>query len=141
MTIVVSNQPMIAKGFMTEEEGEEMNKKLETELGEKGAKVDAIYYCPHHPEKGFEGERPELKIVCTCRKPEIGLFLQAKKDFNINLNASYMIGDQTSDILAGEKAGCKTVLVKTGYGGKDEKYSSKPDFTANNLFEAVQLLV
>jgi len=140
MTIVVSNQPMIAKGFITEKDVEEIHKKLETELGNKGAKIDAIYYCPHHPEKGFEGERPELKIACKCRKPEPGLLLQAKEDFNINLEKSYVIGDQTADILAGEKAGCKTVLVETGYAGKDGRYSVQPDFTTNNLLEAVHMI-
>ena len=141
MAIVVSNQPMIAKGFMTEEEEEEMNKKLETRLGEKGAKVDAIYYCPHHPEKGFEGERPALKVARECRKPKPGLLLQAQRDFNINLKESYIIGDQTSDMLAGEKVGCKTVLVETGYAGKDGKYSVHPDFIARNLLEAVQFVL
>ena len=140
MTIVVSNQPVVAKGFMTEKDVEEVHKKLETELGNKGAKIDAIYYCPHHPEKGFEGERPELKIACKCRKPEPGLLLQAKEDFNINLEKSYIVGDQTADILAGEKAGCKTVLVETGYAGKDGKYSVQPDFTTNNLLEAVHMI-
>jgi histidinol-phosphate phosphatase family protein len=137
LAIIISNQPMIAKGFMTENDLNEIHKKLETELGKKGAKIDAFYYCPHHPEKGFRGEIPELKINCNCRKPKIGLFLKAKKDFNINLKNSYMIGDQTSDILAGKRAGCKTILVKTGYGGKDKIFSAKPDFVAENLLEAV----
>ena len=137
MAIVVSNQPMIAKGFMTEGEEEEMNKKLETDLGMKGAKIDAIYYCPHHPEKGFEGERTELKIACECRKPEPGMLLRAEKEFHINLKKSYVIGDQTADIAAGERVGCKTVLVETGYAGKDGKYSVQPDFIENSLLEAV----
>jgi mannose-1-phosphate guanylyltransferase / phosphomannomutase len=140
MAIVVSNQPMIAKGFMTEADEEEMNKKLEAELGRKGAKVDAIYYCPHHPEKGFKGERLELKTECDCRKPEPGFLLQAKEDFNINLDESYIIGDQTADIAAGKKVGCKTVLVETGYAGKDGKYSARPDFTAGNLLKAVNMV-
>lgn len=140
MTIVVSNQPMVAKGFITEEQVEEIHKKLETELGMKGAKIDAIYYCPHHPEKGFKGERPELKIACECRKPESGLLLRAQKDFNLNLSKSYMVGDQTADILAGEKAGCKTILVQTGYKGKDGKYSVRPDWTARNLAHAVKIV-
>jgi len=137
LAIIISNQPMIAKGFMTENDLHEIHKKLEAELGKKGAKIDAIYYCSHHPEKGFAGEMPELKIKCKCRKPEIGLFLKAKKDFNIDLKKSYLIGDKTSDILAGKRAGCKTILVKTGYGGKDKLFNVKPDFTAKNLLEAV----
>ena len=139
LTIVITNQSMIAKGFMTEADLKEIHKKLETELGLRGAKIDAIYYCPHHPEKGFAGERPELKIKCKCRKPEIGLLLKARKDFNIDLRKSYLIGDRTVDILAGKRAGCKTILVKTGYGGKDGLFSVKPDFTADNLLKAIKI--
>ncbi|HEX9722257.1 MAG TPA: HAD-IIIA family hydrolase [Candidatus Paceibacterota bacterium] len=141
MAIVVSNQPMVAKGFMTEKDVDEIHKKLETELGRKGAKLDAAYFCPHHPEKGFSGERLELKIECECRKPKPGLLLNAREDFHINLSASYMIGDQTSDILAGKNAGCRTILVETGYGGKDEKYKIEPDFKARNILEAVELCI
>lgn len=141
LTILVTNQPMIAKGFMTENDLNEMHKKLETELGKKGAKIDAIYYCPHHPEKGFSGERTELKIKCKCRKPAIGLFLRAKKDFNIDFKKSYLIGDKTSDILAGKRTGCKTILVKTGYGGSDGLFPIKPDFTVNNLFKAIEIII
>ncbi len=140
LTILVTNQPMIAKGFMTEADLNEMHKKLETELGLRGAKLDAIYYCPHHPEKGFVGERPELKIKCKCRKPEIKLFLRAKKDFNIDLKKSYLIGDKTSDILAGKRAGCKTILVKTGYGGQDGLFSVKPNLITDNLLQAVRII-
>jgi len=138
MAIVVSNQPMVAKGFMTEGDVDEIHKKLETELGKKGAKVDAIYYCPHHPEKGFEGERSELKIECECRKPEPGLLLQARKDFNLNLSKSYMVGDQTADMVAGERAGCKTVLLNTGYAGQDGKYEVSPNSTASNVLAAIE---
>jgi len=140
LAIIISNQPMIAKGFMTENDLNEIHKKLETDLGKKGAKIDAIYYCPHHPDIGFPGEIPELKIKCNCRKPEIELFLKAKKDFNIDLKNSYSIGDKTSDILAGKRAGCKTILVKTGYGGKDKLFNVKPDFVAKNLLKAVKII-
>ncbi|MDO8743411.1 MAG: HAD-IIIA family hydrolase [Candidatus Azambacteria bacterium] len=141
LTVLITNQPMIAKGFMTEEDLNEIHKKLETELGLRGAKIDAIYHCPHHPEKGFSGEIPSLKIKCKCRKPEIGLFLKARKDFNIDLKKSYFIGDKTSDILTGSRAGGKTILVKTGYGGKDKLFSAKPDFIAKNIFEAVKIII
>ncbi len=140
LAIIITNQPMIAKGFMTETGLNEIHKKLETELGLKGAKIDGIYYCPHHPEKGFLGEIPELKIKCNCRKPKIGLLLKAKKEFNINLKQSYFIGDQTSDILTGKRAECKTILVKTGYGGKDKVYSVKPDFVVNDLSKAIKII-
>ena len=141
MAIVVSNQPMVAKGFMSEKDAQEIQKKLETELGRRDAKIDAAYYCFHHPEKGFEGERAELKIECNCRKPKPGLLLQAKQDFNIDLKRSYMIGDQTVDILAGKNAGCKTILVQTGYAGKDARCEAKPDFTAANVLAAVEMVI
>lgn len=84
---------------------------MATELGKSGAYIDAIYYCPHHPDKGFEGEVPELKVTCECRKPKPGLIFQAAKDFNIDLSQSYMIGDSSSDVQAGKAAGCKTILL------------------------------
>lgn len=140
LAIVATNQPLIAKGFLTEKGLEEIHKKLETELGMRGAKIDAIYYCPHHPEKGFEGEVPELKIKCKCRKPGTSLILKAKKDLNIDLKKSFFIGDRTTDILAGKRAGCKTILVETGLAGKDGKVSVKPDFSAKNLLEAVKII-
>jgi len=141
LVIIITNQPMIAKGFMTEKDLDEIHKKLETELGKEGAKIDAIYYCPHHPEKGFPGEVKELKIKCNCRKPKIGLFLKAKKDFNIDLKKSFCIGDQTMDILAGKRAGCKTILVKTGYGGDDGKFDVKSDFIVKNLLQTHMLIL
>lgn len=114
LAIVVSNQPIIARGDCTFEELEIIHEKMETLLGKEGVFVDAIYYCPHHPDKGFEGERPEYKFDCNCRKPKPGLLLQAATDWNIDLSASYMIGDSDRDIQAGEAAGCKqSYLVST----------------------------
>lgn len=107
LAIVVTNQPVIARGEVTWEELNEIHKKMATLLGKEGAYVDGIYVCPHHPDKGFEGERPEYKIDCDCRKPKPGLLLQAAKDFNIDLSESYMIGDSHRDVEAGENAGVK----------------------------------
>ena len=91
---------------------------METLLGQEGAFIDAIYYCPHHPDKGFEGERIEYKIDCSCRKPKAGLLLQAAKDWNIDLEASYMIGDSERDVSAGNAAGCKkSFLIKKNESG------------------------
>lgn len=84
---------------------------METELGLEGAYLDAIYYCPHHPHKGYDGEVPELKIDCDCRKPKPGMLFKAAQDFNIDLSCSYMIGDGENDIKAGNAAGYKTILV------------------------------
>lgn len=107
LAIVVTNQPVIARGDCTFEELQTIHDKMETELGKVGAFVDAIYVCPHHTDKGFEGERPEYKCNCDCRKPKPGLLLQAAKDFNIDLSESYMIGDSHRDVEAGENARVK----------------------------------
>ena len=107
LAIVVTNQPVIARGEVSWDELNEIHRKMETLLGKEGAYIDGIYVCPHHPEKGFEGERLEYKIVCNCRKPKPGLFLQAAKDFNIDLSQSYMIGDDDRDIEAGNNAKLK----------------------------------
>lgn len=113
LAIVVTNQPVIARGDCTFEDLQTIHDKMETELGKVGAFVDAIYVCPHHTDKGFEGERPEYKCNCYCRKPKPGLLLQAAKDFNIDLSGSYMIGDSHRDVEAGENAGVKkSILVE-----------------------------
>ena len=113
LAIVVTNQPVIARGDCTFEDLQTIHDKMETELGKVGAFVDAIYVCPHHTDKGFEGERPEYKCNCDCRKPKPGLLLQAAKDFNIDLSESYMIGDSHRDVEAGENAGVmKSIKVE-----------------------------
>lgn len=111
LAIVVTNQPVIARGEVTWDELHEIHKKMETLLGKNGAYIDGIYICPHHPDKGFEGERPEYKIDCDCRKPKPGLFLQASSDFNIDISRSYMIGDSVMDVEAGKNAGCKESYI------------------------------
>lgn len=114
LCIVVSNQPVIARGDCSFDDLKAIHDKMETMLGQEGAFIDAIYYCPHHPDKGFEGERIDYKIDCSCRKPKSGLLLQAAKDWNIDLAASYMIGDSERDVAAGNAAGCKqSYLIKT----------------------------
>ena len=126
LAIVVTNQPVIARGEVSFNELEEIHNKMETLLGKEGAYLDAIYYCPHHPHKGYEGERPELKIDCDCRKPKPGMLLKAAEDFNIDLSQSWMIGDGQNDIVAGINAGCKTVLIgdsNENYGQTESKSS------------------
>ncbi len=116
LAIVVTNQPVIARGEVSVEQLNKIHNKLETLLGLEGAYLDAIYYCPHHPDKGFPGEIPELKIDCDCRKPKPGLLLKAACDFNIDLHQSWMIGDDDRDMEAGRRAGCmclKTECNKT----------------------------
>lgn len=104
LAIVVTNQPVIARGEVTWEELNEIHRKMATLLGKEGAYIDGIYICPHHPDKGFEGERPEYKIDCDCRKPKPGLLLKAAENFNIDLSQSYMIGDSDRDVEAGRNA-------------------------------------
>ena len=111
LAIVVTNQPVIARGEVTWDELEEIHNKMETELGKQGAYLDAIYFCPHHPHKGYEGEVEELKIDCDCRKPKPGMLLKAAEDFNIDLKKSYMVGDSENDVKAGIQAGCMTILI------------------------------
>ena len=111
LAIVVTNQPVIARGEVTWEKLQEIHKKMETLLGKDGAYIDGIYICPHHPDKGFEGERLEYKFDCDCRKPKPGLLLQAAKVFNIELSQSIMIGDSERDIEAGKNAGCRDSLM------------------------------
>ena len=113
LVIVVTNQPVIARGEVTTEELRKIHNKMETLLGEEGAYIDGLYYCPHHPHSGFPGEVKELKTDCDCRKPKPGMLLKAAEDFNIDLSKSWMIGDSRNDILAGKAAGCKTALLGT----------------------------
>ena len=113
LAIVVTNQPVIARGEVTFAALDEIHNKMETLLGAEGAYLDGIYFCPHHPDKGFEGEVRELKFDCDCRKPKPGMLLQAAKDFNIDLMQSYMIGDGEHDKGAGDAAGCKTKNIPT----------------------------
>lgn len=114
LAIVATNQPVIARGEVTVPELQEIHNKLETLLGQEGAYLDAIYYCPHHPHKGYEGEISELKFDCDCRKPKAGMLLQAAKDFNIDLTASFMVGDGDNDVQCGVNAGCVPVLLSDG---------------------------
>lgn len=132
LAIVTTNQPVVARGEITVSELEEIHNKMETLLGMEGAYLDGIYYCPHHPHKGYAGEIPELKIDCDCRKPKPGMLLKAAEDFNIDLNQSWMIGDGENDIKAGKVAGCKTALIGEGEFGQN--------MTGDSLFSIVNTL-
>ncbi|MCR5734282.1 MAG: D-glycero-beta-D-manno-heptose 1,7-bisphosphate 7-phosphatase [Lachnospiraceae bacterium] len=134
LVIVVTNQPVIARGELTVEGLSEIHKKLETLLGEEGAYLDGIYYCPHHPDSGYEGEIKELKIACDCRKPKPGMLLKAAKEHNIDLKASIMVGDKEKDVMAGKAAGTKTVLISKN--SRDEDWTdSGQDMTVKDLAE------
>lgn len=135
LAIVVTNQAIIARGESTYENLRKIHDKLETLLGKEGAYIDGLYFCPHHPDSGFEGEVKELKIKCKCRKPEAGMLIDAANDFNIDLSKSIMIGDRERDIKCGINGGCKTVLVGDRY---DENVGE--DIRAKDLSEAIDLI-
>lgn len=138
LAIVVSNQPVIARGECTFEEQENIMNKMETLLGLSGTYIDGVYYCPHHPHSGFEGEVKELKIKCDCRKPNIGLLNRAVKDFNLDLSKCYIIGDSNLDIETGKNAGIPAIRVKTGI---KEDNVLEGDFVAKTLEEAVDYIL
>jgi D-glycero-D-manno-heptose 1,7-bisphosphate phosphatase len=134
-TVIVSNQPGIAKKNFTINTFEKIRKKMKKELKEKGVEVDSEYYCFHHPD----GKIKEFRKICKCRKPKPGMLYTAAKEHNINLSQSWMIGDGITDIKAGKTAGCKTILIgrmKCDLCKIMEYEGVKPDFIAPNLFKA-----
>ena len=141
LAIVITNQPVVARGECSFEELEEIHMTMETQLGEQGAYLDDLFFCPHHPDSGYEGERPELKFDCDCRKPKTGLIDQAVEQYHIDLAESWFVGDSTMDIQTGKNAGTKTVLLKTGIAGSDRKYDVEPDHTAEDLLDAVEYIL
>lgn len=138
---VITNQPVIARGECSIETLNHIHNKLETLIGSEGAFIDRIYYCPHHPDDGFEGEIKKLKVHCNCRKPNTGMIEQAVLDLNINLSNAWLIGDRTTDILAAQKLGIKSILVETGCAGLDAKFNVYPDFILPNLKEASSFIL
>ena len=141
--VVVTNQPQIAKNQCTVMDVKRINKLLKEKLAKRNAKIDAMYFCPHHPEKHHKDiapDRRKYRIKCRCRKPNIGMLLQAKKRFKLNLPSGYIIGDRTVEIQTGKNAGCKSILLKTGYAGRDKKYNTKPNFICKDLYSAAKLI-
>lgn len=139
--VVVTNQPVLARGECDETGLSQIHAKLESELGEAGGFLDALYYCPHHPHKGYAGEVPELKIDCACRKPGTAMIEQAVAALNIDLDRSWVIGDSSGDIAMARKAGIKSVLLRTGEGGRDGKWPAESDFTVDTLGEAADVIL
>ncbi|MDR1685280.1 MAG: HAD-IIIA family hydrolase [Desulfovibrio sp.] len=139
--VLVTNQPVLARGECTEDELRAVHARLEHLLGLEGAYLDRIYYCPHHPDKGFAGERPELKIACACRKPGIGMLRRAAADMRIDLARSWLVGDRTADIQCARNAGARSILVGAGTAGEDRACDAVPDFRAENLKGAVDIIL
>ncbi len=138
--IVVSNQAGVARGYYQEKDIKIYNNEMKRQLEEKGARIDAIYYCPHHPGAAIE----KYKIDCECRKPKPGMLTQAKKILYLNLKHSFLVGDKMSDIEAGYRAGCKTILVLTGQGNgelkKISEMDTKPTYISKDLFASIQII-
>lgn len=139
LAIAITNQSVVARNLCTIDELQVIHNKMETDLGGEGAKLDAIYFCPHHPDKGYPEENPVFKMDCECRKPKPGMLLQAANDFHIDLSKSFMIGDSQRDIEAGKRAGCTTIGVRSGYGQKNTEIA--PDYMFDNLEQAVNFIV
>jgi D,D-heptose 1,7-bisphosphate phosphatase len=139
--VMITNQPVVAKGWCTEAELQNIHNKLETLLGSEHAFLDRIYFCPHHPKPGFPGERPEFKIDCNCRKPKIGMIQSATEELNIDLKQSWLIGDTTTDVQTAKNAGMRSILVRTGAAGKDGRHEARPDFTFETLNDVVNFVL
>lgn len=140
LAICITNQPVIARGECTFEELEKIHNKMEFELGMNGAYLDEIYFCPHHTDKGFEGEIVSLKINCNCRKPNPGMLLAAIKDFNLDIEECWFIGDSEADIGASHNAGCKSILLNNSYKETD-KMKYKATNIKSNIYDAVKYII
>jgi D-glycero-D-manno-heptose 1,7-bisphosphate phosphatase len=137
-TVVVTNQAGVARGYFDESLVDEVHDRVRRLLAEGGARLDGIYYCPHHPEVGAAAYR----VACSCRKPQPGMLFRARDDMGIDLSASYMIGDSVRDVEAGHRAGCTTILVRTGYGRGEiehqpQRFTVEPVHVADDLLAAV----
>ena len=128
--IIATNQSGIGRGYFSEERLKEINVKMCCDLEKAGGRIDAIYYCPHRPDEN-----------CSCRKPKTGMIEDAKKDFDIDLAASYVVGDATRDVQLAINAGCTSILVGTGKAGKDGEYPACPEHRVKDLSGAVDLII
>lgn len=141
LAIIVTNQPVVARGMCSVEDVERIHDKLKTLLGQEGVYVDDIRFCPHHPDKGYPEENPAYKIPCRCRKPDIGMLADCASAYHIDLERSWMVGDTTMDLQTGKNAGTRTALVLTGQAGQDGKYAAAPDVTGKDLLDAVEQIL
>lgn len=141
LAFLITNQPVVARNLCDIETVKEIHNKLETLLGEEEAYLNDIYFCPHHPNSGYPEENKEFKIDCDCRKPKTGMIEKAVEEYNIDIKSSWFIGDATTDIQTGINAGMKTILVRTGKGGRDRKFQCVPDFVFDDLEGAVEFIL
>jgi histidinol-phosphate phosphatase family protein len=141
LAVVVTNQSVVARGDVTLAGMKKIHTRLTHLLGARHAYVDRIYLCPHHPDRGFPGEVAELKQVCRCRKPDTGMVDEACRDLQIDRKASWLVGDTTSDVETGRRAGLRTILVRTGHAGQDGRFPFRPDYVVADLPAAVSWIL
>lgn len=141
LAILITNQPVVARGMCEIEDVQRIHKKLQTLLGQQAAYLDDIAFCPHHPDKGYPEENPLYKIDCDCRKPKTGMVDKMLEKYNIDPEQSWFVGDSTIDIQTGKNARLRTALVKTGVAGTDGKYDVQADIEAADLLEAVKKIL
>lgn len=141
LCILATNQPVVARNLCSITDLWRIHNRLETLLAEDGAYLDNIYFCPHHPDRGYPGENPEFKMECGCRKPKTGMIERAAAEFNIDLGSSWMIGDTSTDVLTGINCGMRTILLRTGAAGRDGKFECDPDFVFDDLGRAVEFIL
>lgn len=140
-SVLVTNQPVLARGEASTTDLRRIHGRLDAEVARAKAYFDAKYICPHHPDSGFSGEVKALKIRCDCRKPAPGLVLRAAQDMNLKLSESWFIGDSTADFGAAQRAGVKSIGVRTGEAGRDGRYPYTPDVVVENFAAAVSYVL
>lgn len=140
LAIVITNQPVIARGECTYAELDRIHNRIETLLGQECAYIDGLYFCPHHPDSGFKGEITDLKINCDCRKPKTGMIKAAEKDYNADLINSWFVGDTTTDVMTGKNAGMRTIMLRNGNPQKDQ-YDATPDAIADDILDAIRMIL
>ena len=141
LSFLITNQPVVARNLCDTSVIAQIHNKLETLLGREGAYLNDIYFCPHHPESGYPCENPDFKIDCNCRKPKTGMISKAVKEYNVDVESSWVIGDRTTDIQTGKNAGMKTILVRTGNAGQDRKFEVSPDYIFDNIEDSVDFIL
>ena len=141
LSVVVTNQPVVARGEVTLEGLKRIHARMESRLGEDGAYLDRLYYCPHHPDRGFAGEVAELKVACDCRKPAPGMIDRACRELNISRKDSWIVGDNAADIEAGRRTGVRTILVRTGHAGEEDRLPLRPDYVMPDLETAIDWIL
>lgn len=140
--ILVTNQSGVARGYFPESLVNEAHERLDQMLRKEGARIDAVYYCPHHPTAGNSG----FTVVCDCRKPGTGLIDRAARDLGIDVKKSYVVGDKWSDVELGQRAGARSILVQSGFAPDDPgnlrpAHLGDPDFIADSILEAAEWII